>query len=86
MAISGFSEVKSENDENLKAYIERQGRVSISFYGNRGPYEDFAESYVMYRFDPKRMKDEFPKRYNFMLHNLFDGLEYTENLCEGIKK
>ena len=86
LAISGFSEVKSENDENLKAYVKRQGKVSISFYGNSSPYEDFAESYTMYRFDPKRMKAKFPKRYNFMLHNLFDGLEYTENLCEGIKK
>ena len=86
LAISGFFEVRDgDNEDYLKEYKKRPNRVSISYYGNKNPLEDFAESYVMYRFDPKRMKAKFPKRYNFMLYNLFDGTEYTENLCKGIK-
>ena len=85
LAISGFRVVHN-GDNYFKIYVHQYFRTSVSLYGNTNPREDFAESYTKYRLDPKGLKSKSPERYNFMRDFVFDGIEYTENLCEGVRK
>ena len=50
----------------------------VSTYGTRNPSEDFAESIVAYRYNPKPMKDSCPDKYNYIKDIIFDGIEYLD--------
>ena len=55
----------------------------VSLYAKENPAEDFAESYTMYRFNPKKLKTVSPARYEFMRNKVFEGIEYDVDLCHG---
>jgi hypothetical protein len=50
----------------------------ISEYGTENPWEDYAESLTAYRFNGAGFKKKCPKKYNFIRHKVFSGLEYTD--------
>lgn len=57
--------------------------VLVSSYAKVNPFEDFAETYTLYRLDPIRLKAVSLDRYEFMKEKVFDGLEYVEDPCVG---
>jgi hypothetical protein len=60
-----------------------QNEAWASAYARVNPFEDFAETYSLYRLDPQRLKKVSPDRYDFMKTRVFDGLEYDQDLCRG---
>ena len=82
LRISGFEEV-DDGKEFFKTYQTLKSRTSVSDYGDESPFEDFAETYAMYRFAPNRLRSISPERYNFMRDKVFDGIQYTADLCNG---
>lgn len=56
----------------------------VSTYSAENPLEDFAESFVAYRLDPKRLKKVEPKKYDYLKNMVFDGQEFLHNQnCEN---
>lgn len=55
----------------------------VSDYARTNHAEDFAETYSLYRMNPKKLKRLSVKRYEYMKKYVFEGLEYTGNLCKG---
>lgn len=50
-----------------------------SRYGLNNPDEDFAEAIVAYRYNPQRLKERSPEKYELLKEAVFDGLEYTSD-------
>ena len=50
----------------------------ISKYAMGNPWEDFAESLSAYRYDAHRLKNECPKKYDFLKEKVFNQIEYTD--------
>lgn len=54
----------------------------VSGYAMSNPFEDFAESYLFYRYHGEKFRtlmttsDQLAKKYQFMKENVFDGKEY----------
>jgi len=58
----------------------------ISFYGETNPAEDFAESFIAYRYLTGPLKGRAPERYEFMKWYMFGGYKYTTpDLCSKPK-
>lgn len=55
----------------------------VSDYAKTNPREDYAETYTLYRFNPRRLKQVSPERYQFMKEQVFKGIEYDQNICQG---
>lgn len=51
-------------------------REVISQYATTNPAEDFAESFLAYRFAPKKLQKVSPKRYDYIKEKVFKGLEF----------
>ncbi len=45
-------------------------------YGNTNPLEDMSESVMLYMYEPQKLKDSSPQRYNFIRDQIFEGVEY----------
>ena len=75
LRVAGFDETGTKN-ESL---------TNVSGYADTSSEEGFAESYLMYRFAPKKFKENFPKRYRYMKERVFDDLEYREDfMCHPL--
>jgi len=74
---SGWKEEKGENFSN------KSKKGWVSEYSKTNPAEDFAETYTIYRFDPKKLKKTSPARYNYMKENVFQNIEFDRDLCKG---
>ncbi len=59
-----------------------ENNKSPTNYGKTNPLEDMCESVMMYVYDPQRLKDSSPLRYNFIRDQFFGGVEYDN----GIRK
>lgn len=58
-------------------------RKFISQYAKTNDAEDFAESFLAYRFAPNKLKKTSAERYNFIKEKLFNGLEFKKTRdCE----
>ena len=84
LSISGFK-VVDKKEVHFEDYEALEGRTSVSLYSNKSSEEDFAETYAMYRLAPHRLLRISPRRYYYMKDNVFNGLEYTSDLCLGAK-
>lgn len=74
--------------ENGWTYFEKRGdgggwqsfgddtNHSPTKYGTNDPLEDMSESVMMYVYDPQRLKENSPLRYNFIKEQIFGGAEY----------
>ncbi len=83
LSISGFEQIGE--DSFLPDYRTVEGRSSVSPYGNTNPNEDFAEAFTMYRFAPQRLQEISPERYRYLRDNIYNGLEYTTDICNGTR-
>ncbi len=55
----------------------------ISGYAKTNPLEDIAESITAYRFNPKKLKELSPKRYEYLKNKVFMGIEYlSDSQCD----
>ena len=52
----------------------------VSGYGRFNALEDFAESAVAYRYNPRALLVRSPEKYEFIKHTVFDGVEYLTPL------
>ena len=59
-------------------YKYNKAECMVSQFGETNPHEDFAESIVAYRYNPKPMKDSCPNKYNYIKDIIFDGIEYLD--------
>ena len=65
-------EMKNDNTESF-----------ISGYAKTNPLEDIAESITAYRFNPKKLKELSPERYEYLKEKVFMGVEYlSDTQCE----
>jgi hypothetical protein len=55
----------------------------VSEYAKKTPSEDYAETYALYRLRPAELLKRSLQRYEYMKHNVFEGIEYTSDLCRG---
>ena len=56
----------------------------VSLYGKENYDEDFAESTLAYRYNPKLLKELSPEKYDLIKSTVFDGVEYTsEESCKN---
>lgn len=56
---------------------------SISIYAQTNPYEDFAESFAAYRYNPETLKALNPGVYRFFKNKVFHQLQYTgDDTCQ----
>ncbi len=70
---------------NLSNWIKKgnkwdnsQIKCIISEYGKSSPMEDFAESLSAYRYNPARLKEKCPEKFNFIKQRIFKGVDYTD--------
>ncbi|CAN5481150.1 hypothetical protein BH10BDE1_BH10BDE1_24610 [soil metagenome] len=57
----------------------------FSKYQQTDAFEDFAETYSLFRLNPNRLRSFSPGRFNFMKSQVFSGVDYLTNLCEGTR-
>ena len=50
----------------------------ISEYGEVNPLEDIAETIVAYRYNPSKLKEISPKKYDYIKGKVFQGVEFTD--------
>jgi hypothetical protein len=56
---------------------------AVSQYGQSNTMEDFAETFVAYRYAGAALKAKCPAKYEFMQRNVFGGTEYLNSVsCE----
>ncbi len=78
-ALSGWqiqtnTSVPSESPTNRESVVSGYGRFNAQ--------EDFAESAVAYRYNPRALQVRSPQKYEFIKHAVFDGVEYlTPTSC-----
>ena len=66
------------------SFIHKSPSKSLSQYKEDSPVEDFAESFVLYRYDATRFKQIYPKQYEFLRNLVFGGKEYeNEKACHS---
>ena len=53
----------------------------VSWYAERNPVEDFAESFTAYILNPAYLRNISEEKYLFMRDNVFGGIEYNEIFC-----
>ena len=63
------------------SYKPHNRKCLVSPYGGENPMEDFAESVTAYRYNPERMKEKCPQKYDYLKENVFNGWEYINNRC-----
>ena len=55
-----------------------QGNRPPTGYGATLPTEDMADSVKMYVYDPQRLQNSSPQRYEYLRNYIFDGVEYED--------
>lgn len=55
----------------------------VTKYASTNSVEDFAESFLYYRFAPEILKETAPLKYQFLKEYTFQGLEYSHDICHG---
>ncbi len=52
---------------------------AVSNYGSTDPDEDFAETVAAYRYNAATLRDQCPKKYDYMRGMVFAGTEYLDS-------
>jgi hypothetical protein len=65
------------NPSFLRDYTLSRPEAPTSRYGATNPAEDFAESAVAYRYNPRELLRRSPEKYRFLKETVFQGLEYV---------
>ena len=54
------------------------GNTAPTVYAETNPKEDMAEAVKLYVYDPQRLLNSSPQRYNFVRDQIFGGVEYED--------
>ena len=65
-----------------KAFKAGKKRSFVSQYAAYNPDEDFAESFVAYRYNPLLLKRKSPEKFRFLKEVVFQGIDYSETEAE----
>jgi hypothetical protein len=82
---------ESKQWHDLSGWVEKDGTWTaskddqiVSKYGMTNPAEDFAETFIAFRYNPALLKQMSPTKYDYMKKNVFLNLEYdTEEKCQN---
>lgn len=70
---------KNDHIYDSKEWIQwSKESESVSPYGATSRIEDFAETFVAYRYDPKTLLALNKNKYNWIKNTVFDGVEFTD--------
>ena len=85
MSKSGWQRTTKIVDGKKVTHSEAEFAYTIvSEYGQKNEAEDFAESAVAYRYNPRQLKEVDPEKFEFLKKYMFDNVEYTsEQSCQG---
>ena len=79
---------KSQSWYDSAGWVDYERNLSLassdvwpSEYARVNAGEDLAETFNMYRFTPAKLKEISPERYEYMKEEVFQGIEYIDNLC-----
>lgn len=62
--------------------VHKEAGCAVSIYGQTNKVEDFAETFVAYRYSAASLKAACPSKYNYMKEKVYSGVEYSEeSLC-----
>lgn len=64
-------------NENKK-FVRTRDSEFISLYSKQDYFEDFAETFTFYRFNPAKLKERSPLRYEYMKMHIYMGQEYLQ--------
>jgi len=73
---SGWTYFEKRGEGGGWKSFEDEANQSPTDYGRTDPLEDMSESVMMYVYDPQRLRDNSPLRYNFIKDQIFGGAEY----------
>lgn len=77
LALSSWTKVSGEG-AGTKWRSENQSCL-VSGYSQEGPHEDLAEAMGLYRYNPARLKQTCPQKYEYLKSRLFGGREYLNS-------
>lgn len=81
-AVSGWT--RKPQPDGQEEWINSNPKKVPSIYAGTNPAEDFAESLVGYRFNPKQLNKKFTSRYDHIGKNYFNDVEFTSaEQCRG---
>lgn len=67
-----------------KLFGQTPPRSFVSQYSQTNQFEDFAESLVAYRLNPRQLFRSSPEKYSYLKTHIFGGIEYTsQEKCEN---
>ncbi len=66
----------TEPPSKWRLYADESDVPPTTYGTNVSPLEDMAESAMMYVYDPARLKASSQERYDYILSNIFAGVEY----------
>lgn len=80
-SLSGWqlTEVTNEQGELVKKLIAQNPHTFVSSYAATNPSEDFAETFVAYRFNPEHLLLKSQAKYEALRDKVFFGIEYTND-------
>jgi len=58
-------------------YLHSEDACFLSDYSKENPHEDFAETFVAYRYMPEILRNRCRGKYDFIKENVFGGMEFT---------
>jgi hypothetical protein len=68
---------------NTWVYSPVAGNDPPTNYGMTSPLEDMSESVMMYVYDPQKLQNSSPQRYNYIRDKIFGGVEYENGKQKG---
>lgn len=91
MKISGWKlEKKYETKEGKKVLIEKWNRPEdksfVRDYAGTEPAEDFAEAVAYYVYEPEKLRELDPEKYEFIKKKIFAGQEFVDDIDLKVSK
>ncbi len=72
------------NGTQATVWLPTQPSCLVSGYAGENPGEDFAESFLAYRYNPDSLLSRCPAKYQFLNELVFNGIEYrTTPACRS---
>ena len=75
-------EISWQIDRERDQVLRKNESSFVSAYAKQDIFEDFAESFAAFRFNPKSLKAHSLEKFNFIKERVFKGQDYlSENEC-----
>ncbi|MCF8058401.1 MAG: hypothetical protein K9K67_03835 [Bacteriovoracaceae bacterium] len=75
-------EISWQIDRERNQVLRKNETSFVSAYARQDIFEDFAESFAAFRFNPKSLLAHSPEKFNFIKERVFKGQDYlSESEC-----